>query len=67
MVRLQIYSQDRGKFFLKRESMRTTSGVKIISDNPIIGAFGLNMDYEIEGNSMTVTIAGKELKLVKKG
>lgn len=43
-----------------------TLQLKADSDNAIIGAFGLNMDYEIEGNSMTVTIAGKELKLVKK-
>lgn len=43
-----------------------TLQLKAESDNPIIGAVGLNLDYEIEGDSMTVTIAGKELKLVKK-
>lgn len=43
-----------------------TLQLKAESDNPIIGAVGLNLDYEIEGASMTVTIAGKELKLVKK-
>lgn len=32
------------------------------SDNPIIGVVGLNMDYEIEGDTMTVSIAGMELK-----
>lgn len=43
-----------------------TLQLKAESDNPIVSAFGLNMDYEIEGDSMTVTIAGKELKLVKR-
>lgn len=43
-----------------------TLQLKAESDNPIVGAVGLNMDYEIEGDSMTVTIAGKELKLLKK-
>ena len=31
-----------------------------------MSAVGLNMDYEIEGDAMTVTIAGKELTLIKK-
>ena len=43
-----------------------TLQLKAESDNPLIGAIGLNMDYEIEGSSMTVSIAGKELTLVKK-
>lgn len=43
-----------------------TLQLKAESDNPIIGVVGLNMDYEIEGDTMTVSIAGKELKLVKK-
>lgn len=43
-----------------------TLQLKADSDNAIIGAVGLNMDYEIEGDTMTVTIAGKELELVKK-
>lgn len=43
-----------------------TLQLKADSDNAILGAVGLNMDYEIEGNTMTVTLAGKELKLVKK-
>lgn len=43
-----------------------TLQLKAESDNSIIGAVGLNMDYEIEGDTMTLTIMGKELKLVKK-
>lgn len=43
-----------------------TLQLKAESDNLIVGAVGLNMDYEIEGDTMTVTIAGKELRLVKK-
>ena len=43
-----------------------TLELKADTDNTILGAVGLNMDYEIEGDTMTVTIAGKELTLIKK-
>ena len=43
-----------------------TLQLKADTDNPIAGMVGLNMDYEIEGDTMTVSIAGKEVKLVKK-
>lgn len=43
-----------------------TLELKADTDNPILGAVGLNMDYEIEGDTMTVTIAGNELTLIKK-
>lgn len=43
-----------------------TLQLKADTDNPIAGMIGLNMDYEIEGNSMTVSIAGKQINLVKK-
>ncbi len=43
-----------------------TLQLKPESGNSILDAVGLNMDYEIEGASMTVSIAGKELKLIKK-
>ncbi len=43
-----------------------TLQLKAESDNPIIGVVGLNMDYEIEGDTMTVSIAGKQINLVKK-
>ncbi len=42
-----------------------TLQLKVESDVPIVGVVGMNMDYEIEGDTMTVSIAGKELKLVK--
>lgn len=43
-----------------------TLQLKADTDNPIAGMVGLNMDYEIEGASMTVSIAGKKINLVKK-
>ena len=43
-----------------------TLQLKADTDNPIAGMVGLNMDYEIEGDSMTVSIAGKQINLVKK-
>lgn len=43
-----------------------TLQLKADTDNPIAGMIGLNMDYEIEGDSMTVSIAGKQINLVKK-
>lgn len=43
-----------------------TLQLKAESDNPILGVISLNMDYEISGDTLTVTIAGKSLKLVKK-
>lgn len=52
--------------FIFSEVDDDTLQLKADSKNPIVGAVGLNMDYEIEGDSMTVTIAGKELKLIKK-
>lgn len=52
--------------FIFSEVDNDTLQLKADSDNPFVGAVGLNMDYEIEGDSMTVSIAGKELTLVKK-
>ncbi len=43
-----------------------TLQLKADSDNPIAGMVGLNMNYEIEGDSMTVSIAGQQINLVKK-
>lgn len=43
-----------------------TLQLKADTDNPILGMVGLNMDYKIEGDSMTVAILGKEWKLIKK-
>lgn len=43
-----------------------TLQLKAESDNPILGAVGVNLDYEITGDTMTVSIVGKTLKLVKK-
>ena len=43
-----------------------TLQLKAESDNPILGAVGVNLDYEITGDTMTVSIAGKTFKLVKK-
>ena len=43
-----------------------TLQLKADTDNPIAGMVGLNMDYEIEGDSMTVSIAGQQISLIKK-
>lgn len=43
-----------------------TLQLKADTNNPLLGAVGLNMDYEIEGDNMAVTIAGMELHLRKK-
>jgi len=43
-----------------------TLQLKADTNNPLLGAVGLNMDYEIEGDNMAVTIAGMELHLLKK-
>ena len=43
-----------------------TLQLKAESDVPIIGAVSINMDYEISGDTMTVTMIGKSLTLVKK-
>ena len=43
-----------------------TLQLKAESDNPILGAVGVNLDYEITGDTMTVSIAGRTFKLVKK-
>lgn len=43
-----------------------TLQLKAESANPIVGAIGVNLDYEITGDTMTVSIAGQTLKLVKK-
>lgn len=42
-----------------------TLQLKADTDNPIAGMVGLNMDYEIEGDSMTVIIATKSYTLIK--
>ena len=42
-----------------------TLQLKADTDNPIAGMVGLNMDYEIEGDSMTVIISTKSYTLIK--
>ena len=42
-----------------------TLQLKANTDNPVAGMLGLNMDYEISGDTMTVTIAGKSYTLIK--
>jgi ribosomal protein L40E len=42
-----------------------TLQLKADTDNAIIGAVGMNMEYEIDGNVMTVSIMNQELKLIK--
>ena len=42
-----------------------TLQLKANTDNPVAGMLGLNMDYEISGDTMTVTIAGQSYTLIK--
>jgi hypothetical protein len=42
-----------------------TLQLKADTDNAIIGAVGMNMEYEIDGNVMTVSIINQELTLIK--
>lgn len=42
-----------------------TLQLKADTDNPIAGMVGLNMDYEISGDTMTVTIAEQSYTLIK--
>lgn len=43
-----------------------TLQLKAESENVIIGAIGIHMDYEISDDTMKVSLAGNTLKLVKK-
>lgn len=43
-----------------------TLELKAESSNPLLGILSVNMDYEINGDTMDVSIAGKTLKLMKK-
>ena len=42
-----------------------TLQLKANTDNQLAGMLGLNMDYEISGDTMTVTIAGQSYTLIK--
>lgn len=42
-----------------------TLQLKADTNNVFIDAVGINMDYEINGNAMTVSIAGKNFQLIK--
>ena len=42
-----------------------TLQLKANTDNPVAGMLGLNMDYEISGDTRTVTIAGQSYTLIK--